>query len=381
MQAQKYLPILFLSLIVSCGDGDTGQEMADALLDPSSAMSDEFVDEIVSRMVSLNGTTDLLTTFAEYEKLKRASEDQFFRAQLERTETGTSTASSRDLEKYGSIANLDSTSLVLCTAPAEEGYLGNEGNLQTLGICGGNAGMTTMSADDAVRFLSYVYKAEDSNSPLRKITSVRLNRKIRLMFESQRPVYHVIVGEKERGAFKLAAPILNSNGLESALPPIQTSAPETVENPSSPVVVVDKKDADAAKTVEPESPRVTTTPLPDLTNLVTSYLDLQEGDNLDAIMGLYDSRVRYNQSGNIGKARIRKDKQEYFKNWPSRNHNRLTDVTVQRLGNSDEYTARFNYSYQLSDGENDASGRVWLELSVKEVDGSFLIIGEKGGAL
>ena len=388
MPSPKSIIVLLSFLAFSCGEGNDAQlEALETNLENSRA-SDEFVNTIATRITDLGGGADLLTDYAEYEQLKRASEDQFFEKQLQRIIEFSPNAELRDEEKKSSLSEFESSSVTLCRRSLANGYLGSEGEEESFGFCNGNE-FTPMSSEDFVRFLSYTLKAEKATDPIRQITSVRLNKKIRLIFEEGIPVYHVILSERQSGVFKLGTFELGKNGLEGGLDQISRStevnlavASDSVSDEVRPVESSNEDQAnEAAK--QPESPTVSEAELmPNLDNLVTSYLDLQEGSNIESIMRLYDEQVRYNDKGVVSKSRIRQDKMAYFQRWPSRNHQRISSVTVKKGSSPDTHTARFNYSYDLRDSKNNnASGKVWMELTVKESNGTYIITRERGGSL
>jgi len=355
MTTQNRIIVLISFLAFSCGDGSDSQiELQGAELGNSGA-TDDFVNTIATRITDLGGGTDLLTNYAEYEQLKRSSEDQFFEKQLKRIVEYSPNSGIRDQEKKRSLSDFDSTNVTLCRRPSSEGYLGPEDQEESFGFCYAND-FSSMGSEDFVRYLSYTLKAENSSDPIRQITSVRLNKKIRLIFEEGAPLYHVILGERQRGD------------------PIET-------NPESAVKPEPKPEPKQETTPEPE-PTPEPEVLPNLDNLVTSYLDLQEGSNIEAIMRLYDERVGYNDKGSVSKSTIRRDKLSYFQRWPTRNHQRISDVTVKKGSAPGTHKARFNYSYDLRDAKNNsADGKVWMELTVKESNGAYVITKERGGTL
>ena len=111
--------------------------------------------------------------------------------------------------------------------------------------------------------------------------------------------------------------------------------------------------------------------------LVDTYMQYGGGDDVAPAMNLYAERVDYFNRGFQPKVALYEDKRNYFKRWPQRRYERVSDITtLSEQGQARQ--VRFDYRYDITRPDKEISGTAYTVLDLAKMDGELKITGEKG---
>lgn len=111
---------------------------------------------------------------------------------------------------------------------------------------------------------------------------------------------------------------------------------------------------------------------------VRRYFALQAANDVDALLGLYDRRVRYYDRGEVGRRAVGEDKNRYFRRWPERALRLAGPIRVEAGGAGPR--VRVAYTFRVRGEEREREGTAWVELDLVRTPDGYRIAGERGGA-
>lgn len=115
--------------------------------------------------------------------------------------------------------------------------------------------------------------------------------------------------------------------------------------------------------------------------LVKEYLLRNTQPSIENIVSLYADRVDFYESGIVDKSFIILDKKHYFTTWPIREALLIGDIDIKKENRDKTWSAKFVYNFKISKGEKVKTGSAWCTLMVREQNGIFFIVSEKGAVL
>lgn len=93
---------------------------------------------------------------------------------------------------------------------------------------------------------------------------------------------------------------------------------------------------------------------------------------------LFAPRVKYYKKGVISREALLADKEAYYKRWPQRSYQLITDSVQASAGAGDSIDITFRYEFQVSRSAETRRGTGISRLSVQLINGAFAIVSEDG---
>jgi hypothetical protein len=94
---------------------------------------------------------------------------------------------------------------------------------------------------------------------------------------------------------------------------------------------------------------------------------------------LFASRVNYYKRGVISREAVLLEKANYYKRWPRRQYELISDSLKAAPGPNDTVRITFRFHYEVSNDKDTRSGIGFTTLGIARVDGRFSIVSEDGG--
>lgn len=120
-----------------------------------------------------------------------------------------------------------------------------------------------------------------------------------------------------------------------------------------------------------------------LNETVRDYLRVAAQNDVEAMLDLYENRVRYYNLGVVGYDRIREDKQRYVRRWPNRRFDLTSEPQITYRGMDQPATVRYDYAFSVRGDGRERKGQAWSEVTYRLVDRGtrWAIVAERGGTL
>ncbi|MEW6418073.1 MAG: hypothetical protein AB1480_08130 [Nitrospirota bacterium] len=157
---------------------------------------------------------------------------------------------------------------------------------------------------------------------------------------------------------------------------------------TTPVITV-KKDREPSKTINIPSkkspPKKVNLPTSDdrlvkqtINDFVSNYLRDSSGENLDALLTYYDERVNYYAKGWVNKKFIYSDKKAYFKRWPHRTYDLVSDIKISDSNeSSSSKVVQFTYDFHVWNDNKTIKGQAENTFKLRSNNDAWHITDEK----
>jgi len=175
---------------------------------------------------------------------------------------------------------------------------------------------------------------------------------------------------------EVQVPVAEQSQTEEQPPEPEPSPPaEPVPtDPEPPAAIIPPPEATPVEALPPSEDPITDD---EVVTFVDDYLAAGSGHDLTAAINHYADRVTYFDQGLQAKAALRKDKAGYFKRWPERSYQRVSEVQTLSEG-ANTRQVRFNYSYDLTRPGKQLTGQAYTDLGLIKTGGQLFITSETG---
>lgn len=149
------------------------------------------------------------------------------------------------------------------------------------------------------------------------------------------------------------------------------------------VTVKEERDGTMEQTGSNNISREDVTPLSEEEALIfiADWLRLSEkNDTFDQVMRMYAEHVYLFKFGEVNKSLVAKDKNVYFKKWPTRKY-RTENITIIPDKRADRSRVQLKYHFSLSNNKKTIKGTATSVLQLQKHNGIILITSEKGEVL
>lgn len=112
-------------------------------------------------------------------------------------------------------------------------------------------------------------------------------------------------------------------------------------------------------------------------DFIANYLRDSSGENLDALLNYYDERVNYYAKGWVDKKFIYGDKNAYFKRWPHRTYELVSDIKISDSNKGSSKVVQFTYDFHVWNDNKSIKGQAENTFKLRFDNDMWRITDEK----
>ena len=115
-----------------------------------------------------------------------------------------------------------------------------------------------------------------------------------------------------------------------------------------------------------------------INDFVIGFLRDSSGDNLDELLTHYNDKVNYYAKGWVGKQFIYGDKEAYFRRWPHRAYELVSDIKISESNEDNSKVVQFTYKFHVWNENKAIKGQADNRLKLQFESDMWRIVEEKG---